>query len=354
MLDTLTAALPTMTTAPPPPESAPLRVGLIGHGLSGAWFHGPLLEAADDFRIAVVSTSRPDTLSLRRDAPRSAADPLAVCAADDVDLVVIASPNETHFALGRAALCAGKHVVIDKPFVLSVAEADELIAVARARALTFCVFHNRRLDGDFLSVERVLGGEELGEVVLFESRWDRFRTAAARGWRNGSAPGAGLLWDLGPHLIDQALRLFGQPDAWTGDMAAQRGGADDYFELTLRYGRMRCLLSASTTVAAARPRFAVHGTGGSYVTRGLDPTEAALRRGEKPDDPEFRSRLPAIHAQRIDAGGLSHPHLIEAGHWERFYPEVAHAIRSGAAASSDAVHAVAPIAMIEACHRTPR
>jgi len=326
-----------------------IHVGLIGHGLSGAWFHGPLLEAAGAFRIALVATSRPETLHLRRDAPRCAADPMAVCSSRDVDLVVIASPNDTHFRLGRAALEAGKHVVIDKPFVLSAAEARELVGLARARSLTLSVFHNRRLDGDFLAVRRMLREGELGELLLVESRWDRFKQGAATGWRQGTAPGAGLLWDLGPHLIDQALQLFGTPDRWTADVGVQRPGAnaDDYFELTLWYGPMRCILSASTSVAAVRPRFALHGMLGSFLTAGVDPYEAALRRGERPEDPSFRGRLPRIAAARVDVDGRHAHRELEAGHWEEFYPAVATTILEGTWLDSAAEHAVAPIALIE-------
>jgi scyllo-inositol 2-dehydrogenase (NADP+) len=334
------------------PSRPPIRVGLIGHGLSGAYFHGPLLEAAGLFRIVLVATGRPQGLSLRRDAPRCVADPVAACSSDDVDLVVVASPNDTHYRLGRAALEAGKHVVIDKPFVLSTAEADELIVLARSRGLLLSVFQNRRLDGDFLALKRVLRNEELGEVLLFESRWDRFKKGFTPGWRYGPGRGAGLLWDLGPHLIDQALQLFGAPDRWTADLGRQRPGAavDDYFEMTLWYGRMRCILSASTSVAGARPRFAAHGTLGSYVTVGVDPYETALRSGEQPRDPAFRSRLPLMHADRIDADNQHHPLTIEPGRWEEFYPEVAAGILDGTPTGSTAEHVLATIAMIESAH----
>jgi scyllo-inositol 2-dehydrogenase (NADP+) len=320
--------------------------------LSGAYFHGPLLEAAGLFRIVLVATARRQTLSLRRDAPRCVTDPVAACCSDDVDLVVIASPNDTHYYLGRAALEAGKHVVIDKPFVLSTAAAGELMALARSRGLLLNVFQNRRLDGDFLALKRVLRNGELGEVLLFESRWDRFKKASTPGWRYGPGPGAGLLWDLGPHLIDQALQLFGAPDRWTADVGVQRPGAavDDYFEIAMWYGRMRCILSASTSVAAARPRFAAHGTLGSYLTLGVDPYEAALRSGEQPRDPAFRSRLPLMHADRIDVDNRHHPLEIEAGRWEEFYPEVAAGILDGNTTGSTAEHAIATIAMIESAH----
>ncbi len=333
----------------------PIRVGLIGHGLSGAYFHGPLLEAATTFRIVLVATARPESLHLRRDAPRCVGDPIAACSSDDVDLIVVASPNDTHYRLGRTALEAGKHVVIDKPFALSAAEAGELIALARSRGLLLSVFQNRRLDGDFLALKRVLHDEELGEVLLFESRWDRFKRDLTPGWRNRPGPGAGLLWDLGPHLIDQALQLFGAPDRWTADLGRQRPRAavDDYFEMTLWYGPMRCILSASTSVAGARPRFAAHGTLGSYVTVGVDPYEAALRSGEQPYDPAFRSRLPSMQGERIDVDNQHHPLKIEAGRWEEFYPDAASAILDGTASENTAEHALATIAMIESAHAGP-
>lgn len=333
----------------------PIRVGLIGHGLSGAYFHGPLLEAAEPFRIVLVATGRPESLRLRRDAPRCVRDPVSACSAGDVDLVVVASPNHTHYPLGRAALEAGKHVVIDKPFALSTAEAAELIELARSRGLLLCAFQNRRLDGDFLALKRVLRDAELGQLLLFESRWDRFKKDLTPGWRYAPGPGAGLLWDLGPHLIDQALQLFGTPDRWIADLGVQRprAGVDDYFEMTLWYGRMRCILSASVSVAGTRPRFAAHGTLGSYLTVGVDPYEAALRRGDAPGDPAFRSRLPSMHADRVDVDGQDHPLEIEAGRWEEFYPDVASGILDGSATASSAEHAVAAIAMIESAHGRP-
>jgi scyllo-inositol 2-dehydrogenase (NADP+) len=349
------ATMNTVMSAGPSLARPPIRVGLIGHGLSGAYFHGPLLEAATPFRIVLVATGRPESLYLRRDAPRCVRDPISVCSAADVDLVVVASPNHTHYPLGRAALEAGKHVVIDKPFALSGAEAGELIELARSRRLSLSVFQNRRLDGDFLALKRVLQDEELGEVLLFESRWDRFKKDLTPGWRHVPGPGAGLMWDLGPHLIDQALQLFGTPDRWIADLGVQRPRAavDDYFEMTLWYGRMRCILSASISVAGARPRFAAHGTLGSYLTVGGDPYEAALRRGERPGDPAFRNRLPSIQADRIDVENQHHPLEIEAGRWEEFYPDLALGILGGTATASAAEHALGAIAMIESAHGRP-
>lgn len=327
-------------------DSPPIRVGLIGHGLAGAILHAPLIEAVDAFRISAVATSRPD-LSARRHAPRRT-DAAGVVGADDVDLVVIATPNDSHFPIARDALLAGKHVVVDKPFTLSSAEADALIALAAERRRLLTVFHNRRLDGDFRAVRNAITTGELGRIALFEARWDRFRPDAPAGWRNAATPGAGLLWDLGPHLIDQALLLFGAPDALTADIARQRDGAvaDDYFDLTLRYGEMRCILSAASVVAAPRPRFAVHGTTGSLLIAGLDPYEAALRAGHAPGHPDFMSHLPPIAVTRTDAAGSRIDH-VPAGDWTAFYCDVARAIRTGTAPAVTAGQARDVVALIE-------
>lgn len=304
-----------------------IRVGLLGHGQAGAVLHAPLIEAAGDFRIAAVATSRTASLRARRDAPRQEAHAQAVIEAEDVDLVVVATPNDSHFEFAAAALEAGKHVVVDKPFALSAAHADRLIALAAERGRVLTVFHNRRLDGDFLAVRQAVASGELGEVRLFEARWDRFRPAAPQSWKN--QPGGGVLWDLGPHLVDQALQLFGPPDAVSADLAAQRDGAltDDYFELTLRYGPMRCILSASCLVAAPRPRFAVHGTKASFLTFGVDPIEAALHAGRHPADPDFAEGL-YIPAELVRPEGRE-PRSLPAGDWVAFYRGVARAIREG-------------------------
>jgi scyllo-inositol 2-dehydrogenase (NADP+) len=329
--------------------AAPIRVALIGHGLAGAYFHGPLIEAARDLKIVAVATSNQESLKLRRDSPRAVADPAAACGLEDVELVVIASPNETHFPLASLALRAGKHVVIDKPMVLSTVQADELIALAARQERVLTVFHNRRLDGDFIYVTELLRRAELGDVRLFESRWDRFRPQVGPGWRNQDVPGAGLLWDLGPHLIDQALCLFGQPDRVSADIARQRSAAvvDDYFELTLHYGQMRCILSASTLIALPRARFAVHGMSGSCLTFGVDPLEEALRGSGKPGESALRDRVDSMRGVRVDAAGRREELQFEAGRWEEFYTDVATAIRQGTAPAVDPQQARAGIAIIE-------
>jgi len=286
----------------------PIRTALIGRGLGGSAFHAPLIRACDGLEL---------TRWVGADGAAEAAT------AGDVDLVVVAAPNAFHFPLARAALEAGKHVVVDKPFTVSLDEADALIALAAARGRMLSVFHNRRWDGDFLTVRALLPA--LGTVRLFEAHWDRFRPAIKPGWREVPAEGAGLLADLGPHLVDQALRLFGAPDAVAAEMLAQRPDArvDDHFELRLHYGAMRAVLGASTLVADPRPRFALHGTGGSFVKHGLDPQEAALKAGADP-----RTPLPDPSPGRLTRADGSHETVpTRPGRYLAFYEGVAAAIR---------------------------
>jgi scyllo-inositol 2-dehydrogenase (NADP+) len=332
-------------------ETRPIGVGLVGYGLAGAVLHAPVIEALPDYRIAAVMTSRTEAAE-RRDRPQVVADIDALLAIEAVELVVVVTPNDLHAVHAEAALRAGKHVVIDKPMTPDVATCDRLIDLAGAQGRVLSVYHNRRWDADFLKAMELVAGSGLGVPALYEARWDRFRPEAAAVWRNMPRAGAGLLWDLGPHLVDQALALFGWPDAMTVDIATQRAGAgaDDYFELTLHYGARRAILSASTLVAATRPHMALHGPGGSWWTEALDPVEAALRAGISPSDPGFVAGLPAVPAFRATRDGERTPAPIAAVDPCAFYRRLSAAIRSGAPVPVDPVEARDVVALIAAAH----
>ena len=287
-----------------------IRAGLIGRGMAGTVFHAPLLRAIEGIELAATAGS---------------ADGTALNADPTIGLVVIATPNTTLFPLAPAALEAGKHVVIDKPFGVSSEEAQTLIALAGEQQRLLTVFHNRRWDGDFLTVEALVRSGRLGEIMLYEAHWDRLRAAIKQGWREVPAQGAGLLWDLGPHLIDQSLRLFGRPQTIHADIAVQREAAavDDYFQLTLDYGRMRAILGASTLVADPRPRFDLHGNGGSFRKYGLDPQEARLRAGD-PVSEELGTD--ATQGTLTSAKGKRETVATEPGRYLSFYEAVAAAI----------------------------
>ncbi|MDT8757437.1 oxidoreductase [Sphingomonas psychrotolerans] len=305
-----------------------IRTGLIGYGLGGMAFHAPLIDAVPELELAAIVTSRAASVHERYPQVQVIADVGTLLADPDITLVVVSTPNDTHFPLAEAALKAGKHVVIDKPFANTVAEAEALVALAEARGRMLTVFHNRRWDSDFLTLRKLLGAQRLGDVTLYEARWDRFRPALRDSWHENAGPGGGVLIDLGPHLIDQALALFGSPERVTADIIAQREGSlvDDYFELTLRYGRMRAVLSSAAIVPAPRPRFAVHGTGGSFVKHGLDPQEMQLRAGGRADDPGHGVEDPAQQGTLTLSDGSKQTVASERGDYRHFYSGVARAI----------------------------
>src|SRR5688500_6393057 len=236
----------------------PIRVGLIGFGFVSKTFHVPLLNATDGYRITVVSSSRPAEVCAVLPEAEVVSGPEILTARSDVDLVVIATPNETHAPFAEMAMRAGRNVVVDKPFTITVEEARHLAVVAKETGVLLSVFQNRRWDSDFLTIREALGANRLGRIVRFESRIDRFRPDVRDRWREAPGPGAGLLYDLGPHLIDQTLWLFGIPDSVQATLAKQRRGAktDDFFQLVLRYGEMVATLGAGSLVSGGRVRFA--------------------------------------------------------------------------------------------------
>src|SRR5438132_5239130 len=266
------------------PQDSTIRVGVIGFGFVAKTFHVPLLQATDGYKITAVSSSHPaDVIGVLPDV-NVVSDPLALATHPDVDLVVIASPNETHAPLAEAAMRAGRNVVVDKPFTITVDEARHLAAVAKEKKVILSVFQNRRWDSDFLTVQDAIRRELPGRIVLFESRIDRYRPEVRDRWREIPGPGAGLLYDLGPHLIDQTLLLFGIPDSVQATLATQRRGGktDDFFQLVLRYGEMLATPGAGSLVPRGSPRFAVHGDHASVIKQKPDLQEGQLRAGVMP------------------------------------------------------------------------
>lgn len=266
-----------------------LRAGLVGYGFAGQTFHAPVLSAVPGLELAAVASSQPDKVRAAWPGVAVVPDAAALVARPDIDLVVVATPNAQHHPVARAALEAGKHVVVDKPFTLDAAEARELMALAARQGRLLSVYQNRRYDADFLTLCDVLASGRIGRPVYFESHFDRFRPQVRERWREQAVPGAGLWVDLGAHLLDQAVQLFGAPDTLQLDTAILRDGAqvEDHFHALLRYesgphAPLRVVLHASTLAAHAAPRYILHGTKGSYVKHGVDVQEDALRAGERP------------------------------------------------------------------------
>ncbi|EPK5155131.1 oxidoreductase [Enterobacter cloacae subsp. cloacae] len=260
-----------------------IRVGLIGYGYASKTFHAPLIAGTPGMALAAMSSS--DATKVHADWPTVpvVSEPKHLFNDPNIDLIVIPTPNDTHFPLAKAALEAGKHVVVDKPFTVTLSQARELDALAKSLGRLLSVFHNRRWDSDFLTVKALLSEGTLGEITFFESHFDRFRPQVRNRWREQAGPGSGIWYDLAPHLLDQAVNLFGLPVSMTVDLAQLRPGAQttDYFHAILSYPQRRIVLHGTMVAAAESARYIIHGTRGSYVKFGLDPQEDRLKNGER-------------------------------------------------------------------------
>jgi predicted dehydrogenase len=261
-----------------------LKVALIGYGYAGKTFHAPLINSVPGLELVAACSS--DAAKVLADYPtllvKTSFEQLLT--QTHIDIVVIATPNSTHFDFARRALLSGKHVVVDKPFTVTTSQALELKSLAEQKGLVLSVFHNRRWDADFLTLREVISTGKLGELVSFESRFERYRPEVRSRWREQSGEGSGLWYDLGPHLLDQTLQLFGCPIAIQADFAMQRKNAKavDYFHVLLRYEKVRVALQASMLAADESPRFVLRGYAGSYKKYGLDTQEESLKRSELP------------------------------------------------------------------------
>lgn len=307
------------------PSAPPIRTALIGYGFAGRTFHEPLIRAEPALELAAIATSR------------SADTPAAIFADPTIELVVIATPNDTHFQLASGALEAGKHVVVDKPMTTSAADAKRLAALATSQGRLLTVFQNRRWDSDFLTLRRLLNEGVFGEVMQLESHYDRFRPEVRGRWREQAGEGTGIWWDLGPHLVDQVLLLFGRPEAIFADFAGQREGAvvTDYFHVLLRYPRLRVILHGSSLARSETARFLVQGTAASYRKFGLDTQEKALKKGQAPGGNGWGAdpRLGILTTDRVQEI------LNLPGNYPEFYRSLADAIRG---------HTVPPVTVDQA------
>ena len=328
-----------------------IGVAVIGFGLAGRVFHAPFVSAVPGLRLNAIvqrsgdqaSAAYPEqTTGVRvlRSAEEAFSDP-------DLQLVVVATPNETHFALARSAIEAGKHVVIDKPFAGTSSEAKELAALAAARNVTLVPFHNRRWDGDFLTVKQLVLDQLLGHLVAMHSHFDRFRPSPRSGtWKESTGDANGMLFDLGPHLVDQALALFGTPDTLTASVRRERetSAIEDAFDIVLEFGGgLRVTLSAGMIAAEASPRFLLHGTSGSYRKFGLDPQEPTLVHGGRVPpltsgeewlrEPESAWGELTLAPDPVNAPGTLNRTRVETqcGDYRGFYANVRDAINGSAA-----------------------
>ncbi|MEI6059985.1 MAG: Gfo/Idh/MocA family oxidoreductase [Bacteroidota bacterium] len=266
------------------PHTRVLNVGIIGFGLSGQVFHAPFIEANPHFNLHTIVTAGA-IASQKYPAAKVTTSFEETLGDPEIDILIICTPNSMHYLQAMAALKGGKHVVVEKPLAVSTKEAEALIDTARKTGKQLFPFHNRRWDGDFLTVKHILEEGYLGKVLAFESRIDRFSPEILRAaWKYEDEVSGGTLFDLGIHLIDQAVSLFGTPEGVFCSLYNQRKGsvADDSFDLKLIYNNLDVSLKASVFVKEPGPRFQVHGTTGSFVKYAMDCQEAMLRKGKKP------------------------------------------------------------------------
>lgn len=335
-----------------------IRVGIVGYGLAGSVFHAPFLAADPAFSIVAISTSDPQrAASAAKAHPEARIVPdLEAVLAERPDLVVLASPPSVHRDQAVAVLSAGIAVVIDKPFAPSTADADAIIAASEASGAPVFVFHNRRWDADLLTVQRLLREGALGEVVRFESSFERWSAPKTGRWQTaiGSAEGGGILFDLGSHLVDQALVLFGPAVVTAAETrVVHPGGAsdDDAFVSLLHENGVRSHLSMSRVARATGPRLRVLGTRAAFSVDGLDPQEAALRTGGAlPDDPGFGEVAPEHWGVLTDDAG-SRPVPSERGRYAAFVEGVARTLLDGAPTPVDVHEARAVVAVLERAHQ---
>jgi predicted dehydrogenase len=330
----------------------PIRVALVGFGYAGRVFHAPLISATPGLVLRVLGTRRSASEIGFADA-LAVADPFAAVRHAEADLVVIATPNQSHVPLAEAALRAGKHVVVDKPFTLTLAEARALTALAADAGRLLSVFQNRRWDSDFLGVRAAVAGGMLGEVVEVRSEMSRYRPQMRDRWRERAGPGSGLWYDLGSHLVDQALLLFGPPASVAADLRIQRKGgtAVDWFHVILGYGRSRVILSASMLAAAPAPRFLVRGSEASLTKLSWDPQEEQLVRGLRPGAPGWGVDPDPL---TIRAGGSAEPREEAAppGSYPTYYTALRDAIAGVGEPPVTAIQGCAVMSVIEAGERS--
>lgn len=329
-----------------------INIALIGYGFVGKTFHAPLIQSIEGLTLAVVSSR--DEEKVKRDLPdvQVVATPEEAIQHPDVDLVVIASPNATHAPLAALALNAGKHVVVDKPFTLDMQEARELIALADEKQRLLSVFHNRRWDSDFLGIKQVIEEGRVGKVKLFESHIDRFRPEVRVRWREQNVPGSGLWFDLGPHLIDQTLQLFGLPQSVQGNIATLRDGAEinDWAHVVLNYPEHKVILHASMLVAGGTSRFTVHGDKASVVKARIDQQEAQLLAGVIPGSESWGEDSDDMVL--FDAAGDATRLKTPKGDQRQYYINVRDALTGTIGNPVHPVEALAVMAVLEAAVRS--
>lgn len=300
-----------------------IRTALIGYGAAAQTFHHPLIAACAGLQLAAI-VSRSQSFA---DIPVYR-DTDSLLGEADITLAVISTPNDSHYPLAKQCLMAKKHVVLEKPMALSLQEAQELFAIARENGVLLSVFHNRRLDGDFLTIQQLIASKRLGDIRTFRSHWDRYRPEVRQRWREDGRAGSGIWYDLAPHLIDQVLLLFGMPESLTATIRAIRpqSKSPDYAHVALHYADKEILLHTSPYTCAPNPRFIIEGDAGNFRKYGLDGQEAQLKAGMHPHDAAFGIEDPAHFGTLYHPDGKTETIATQRGRFTDYYANVTAAI----------------------------
>ena len=340
--------------------STPISTALLSYGMSGLVFHGPLLKVHPGFSLSTIVQRKSSIAPALFPKAKIVQQVDEVIQDPSIELVVVNTPNETHYEFSRKALEAGKHIIVEKPFTVTAKEADDLIALAKSKKKVLTVFQSRRWDGDFLTVKKVIEGKLVGKLVEFEAHYDRFRNyIEPNTWKEERASGTGILYNLGSHMLDQILVLFGMPVEVDARVGVQRpsGQVDDFYDIRLQYNGFHAIIKSSYLVREQGPRYILHGTEGSFTKYGTDLQEQALKDGDVPGSPgwavepkEFWGKL------NTTLGGVHMEGNIETipGNYPGFYKNVYEAIRENKPLEVKPEEARDVIKLIEACYESNR
>ncbi len=336
----------------------PIKTALLSYGMSGEIFHAPLLAVDSNFSLTTVLQRSSDKAKSRYPNIKIVRQLDEILKDDSIELVVINTPNESHFAYATKALEADKHIIVEKPFTVTVQEADKLINLASKKKKVLTVFQNRRWDGDFMTVKKVLENKCVGKIAEFELHYDRYRNyIEANTWKEEQGPGTGILYNLGSHMLDQVMMLFGMPKEVDARVGIQRpnGRVEDFYDIRMQYDGFYTIVKSSYLVREATPRYILHGTEGSFIKYGIDPQEQALKDGKVPGSPgwglEGKELWGKLNAT-IDGLHFEGPVETIPGNYSEFYSNVYNAIRNNAPLAVKPEESRDVIRLIEACYES--
>jgi scyllo-inositol 2-dehydrogenase (NADP+) len=333
----------------------PIQTALLSYGMSGEIFHAPLIAAHGGFKLSRIVQRKTPTAQRRYPSVSVVNDLDAVLRDDEIELVVVNTPNETHYDFTVRVLEAGKHAIVEKPFSVTTREADALINLAQKKSRVLTVFQNRRWDGDFLTLKQVVAQKLVGKIAEFELHYDRFRNyIEANTWKEETGPGTGILYNLGSHMLDQVIVLFGMPQEVDARAGVQRPGGkvDDYYDVRLQYNDFQVIVKSSYLVRESMPRYILHGTEGSFVKFGIDPQEQALKEGRLPGSIGWGQEPASLWGTiNTTMAGLHVSGTIETmtGNYLAYYNNVYESIRNGGVLAVKPEESRDVIRLIEAC-----